>query len=81
LTVLGKYTTLRPYYKHYIGKCPMHEDSGESLQVYPGRGLYHCFGCGLGGSPITAIMELEDKGFTEAVEFLYDQYIKQPENA
>lgn len=75
LDVCGKYTKLRKHYKHYVGRCPFHEDSGESLSVNTETGLYHCFRCGCGGDIFTFIMEVENKSFHEASDFLYENYI------
>ena len=38
--------------KDMLGCCPFHEDDTASLVVTPGKNLWHCFGCGVGGGPI-----------------------------
>lgn len=35
------------------GKCPFHEDRGESLQVSPDKGLFICLECKAGGDAVT----------------------------
>ena len=52
------------------GLCPFHEEKSPSFQVTPSRGLYHCFGCGVGGDVIRFVQELDHLSFSEAVELL-----------
>ena len=47
--------------------CPFHGDRAPSLKVYPGRGGWHCFGCGRGGSVIDFVQEQEGCDFRTAV--------------
>lgn len=49
-------------------RCPFHQgDHTASLKIYPGRGGFHCFGCGAGGSVIDFVMRLYDLTFAQAV--------------
>ena len=52
------------------GLCPFHDEKSPSFQVSPGKGFYHCFGCGKGGDVFRFVMETENVGFTESVERL-----------
>lgn len=52
------------------GLCPFHDEKTPSFQVTPSRGLYFCFGCGIGGDVIDFVMRVDHLGFTEAVEQL-----------
>lgn len=52
------------------GLCPFHEESTPSFNVSPTRGVFHCFGCGVGGDVISFVMATELLSFTEAVEWL-----------
>ncbi|WP_369137372.1 DNA primase [Modestobacter versicolor] len=52
------------------GLCPFHDEKSPSFQVTPSRGLYHCFGCGVGGDVIRFIQEIDHLSFSEAVELL-----------
>jgi hypothetical protein len=38
--------------KDLLGRCPFHEDREASLVVTPGKNLWHCFSCQIGGGPI-----------------------------
>lgn len=53
-----------------FGLCPFHNEKTPSFSVSRDKQIYHCFGCGKGGSVINFIMEVEGLSFSEAVEFL-----------
>jgi DNA primase len=52
------------------GLCPFHDEKSPSLSVSPAKGLFHCFGCGVGGDVIRFVERIENLGFTEAAERL-----------
>lgn len=56
--------------KDLMGRCPFHEDDTASLVVTPGKNLWHCFGCGIGGGPIDWVMKRQGVSFRHAVEIL-----------
>jgi DNA primase catalytic core len=53
-----------------IGQCPFHEDKNPSFVVSPEKNLFHCLGCGAGGSVIDLVMKLDGLDFKEAVRKL-----------
>ena len=53
-----------------FGLCPFHSEKTPSFSVSPDKQIYHCFGCGKGGSVIGFIMEIENLSFPDAVGFL-----------
>ena len=53
-----------------FGLCPFHSEKTPSFSVNTERQIYHCFGCGKGGSVINFIMEAENLSFPDAVQFL-----------
>ncbi len=53
-----------------FGLCPFHSEKTPSFSVSPDKQIYHCFGCGKGGSVISFIMEIENLSFPDAVAFL-----------
>jgi hypothetical protein len=56
--------------KDLLGRCPFHEDATASMVVTPGKNLWHCFGCGVGGGPIDWVMKRQGVSFRHAVELL-----------
>ena len=56
--------------RSFMAICPFHEEKSPSLSLDPGRGLYHCFGCGKGGDVFTFLSEIQGLDFNEAVEEL-----------
>jgi DNA primase catalytic core len=69
--VRAKGIELRPHGTgHLAGKCPFHEDSTPSFIVTPGKNLFHCLGCGAGGTVIDFVMRHDGLSFRHAVEVL-----------
>lgn len=71
--IISGYIKLKKNGSSYVGLCPFHNEKSPSFSVSPGRQLYHCFGCGVGGNVITFVMEYENYTFLEAVKFLADK--------
>ena len=64
---------LRPHGTgHLAGKCPFHEDKTPSFIVTPEKNLFHCLGCGAGGTVIDFVMRHDGLSFRHAVEVLRD---------
>lgn len=68
--VVADYVSLRKSGANYQGLCPFHGEKTPSFNVNPARGIFHCFGCGVGGNVVTFIMKMEGLSFPEAVKFL-----------
>ena len=54
--------------KNLVGLCPFHQESTPSFSFSPERGVFYCFGCGIGGDALTFLMKLRGFTFPEAVE-------------
>ena len=65
--VVSDYVSLRKSGKNYQGLCPFHDEKTPSFSVNPERQIFHCFGCGKGGSVFSFLMEHEHVTFVEAV--------------
>jgi len=65
--VVSDYVTLKKRGSTYVACCPFHSEKTPSFNVNPGRGLFHCFGCGAGGSIFDFVMRIEGCGFPESV--------------
>ena len=72
VALISRKTDLRRVGSRWTGLCPFHEERTPSFSVDADRGLYHCFGCGLGGDAIKFVMETEQLDFPTAVEQLAD---------
>jgi DNA primase len=70
LEVVSDYVSLRKSGANFQGLCPFHGEKTPSFNVNPARGIFHCFGCGLGGNAFSFIMKIEGLTFPEAVKFL-----------
>lgn len=68
--VVSGYVTLKKAGRNYIGLCPFHSEKTPSFTVNDERGLFHCFGCGAGGTVFTFLMRADRIEFPEAVESL-----------
>ena len=58
----------------YVGLCPFHDEKTPSFSVRPALGVWHCFGCGLGGDVFGYVEHQENVDFRDAVELLADRY-------
>ena len=56
--------------KDLIGLCPFHDDHDPSFVVTPGKGLYHCLGCGAAGNAIQFVEKYDGISFRHAFELL-----------
>lgn len=72
--LVGGRTDLRRVGSRFVGLCPFHDERTPSFSVNADQGLYHCFGCGVGGDAIGFVQETEALAFGEAVELLAERY-------
>ncbi len=72
--VVEERTPLRRTGVRLVGRCPFHEEKTPSFWVDPGKGLYHCFGCGKGGDVFTFVRDTQGVSFVEAVEWLAQRF-------
>ncbi|MFV0363217.1 MAG: DNA primase [Suipraeoptans sp.] len=80
--VISGYVKLQKKGSTYFGLCPFHNEKTPSFSVSPGNQMYYCFGCGVGGTVYTFIMEYENYSFPEAVQVLADRVgIELPEGS
>jgi DNA primase len=72
--VIGSYVTLRNAGGGNMkGLCPFHDEKSPSFNVTPSRGMFHCFGCGVGGDVIKFVMDMDGLSFSETVERLAEK--------
>jgi DNA primase len=68
--VVSGYVSLKKAGRNHLGLCPFHSEKTPSFTVSDERGLFHCFGCGAGGTVFTFVMRADHVDFVEAVEVL-----------
>jgi DNA primase len=72
--VVGQYVKLTQKGKNLLGLCPFHADTSPSFTVAPEKGIFHCFGCGVGGNVFSFLMQYHRLSFPEAVQELARRY-------
>ena len=68
--LIGESVTLKRKGSSYVGLCPFHKEKTPSFNVVPGKGIFHCFGCGEGGNAFKWIQKTRGVSFPEAVKEL-----------
>ncbi len=68
--VVGRRVQLKKAGREYKACCPFHDEKTPSFTVSPGKGFYHCFGCGAHGTAVGFLMEFDHMSFVEAIESL-----------
>ncbi|MBQ7981241.1 MAG: DNA primase [Oscillospiraceae bacterium] len=72
--LISRYVTLKRVGNRFQALCPLHNDKKTpSFSVSPDKQLFHCFGCGAGGTVVHFIMQKENLDFMEAVKFLAER--------
>ena len=71
--VISSYVRLNKKGSNYFGLCPFHNEKTGSFSVTPGKQMFYCFGCHVGGNVITFVQKYENMTFTEAVRMLADR--------
>ncbi|WP_104383618.1 DNA primase [Sphingobacterium sp. HMA12] len=72
--VVGDFVDLKKRGTSLIGNCPFHHEKTPSFHVSVSKGIYKCFGCGVGGDSLKFVMELEKFSYPEAIRYLADKY-------
>ncbi len=72
--VIGERVALAPSGGGFKGLCPFHAEKTPSFTVSPAKSMYHCFGCGQGGSVIDFVMTSMGWNFAEALTHLAQRY-------
>ena len=68
--LVGRFVRLRKAGAGWKGLCPFHAEKTPSFTVNPKRGIFHCFGCGVGGDVFGFVMRQDLLSFPEAVRQL-----------
>jgi DNA primase len=68
--LISEYVQLKRKGVNYFGLCPFHSEKTPSFSVHPGKQIFHCFGCGIGGNVFTFLQEHDKLSFVEAAREL-----------
>src|SRR5438046_2397248 len=68
--IVSQFVGLRKAGASWKGLCPFHSEKTPSFMVNPARGIFHCFGCGVGGDAFGFLMRQDRLSFPEAVRAL-----------
>jgi len=68
--LVSRFVNLRKAGAHWKGLCPFHAEKTPSFTVNPRKGIFHCFGCGVGGDAFGFLMRQDRLSFPEAVRAL-----------
>jgi DNA primase len=68
--LVGQSVNLKRAGENWKGLCPFHTEKTPSFTVNPKRGIFHCFGCGVGGDAFGFLMRQDRLAFPEAVRAL-----------
>ena len=71
--LVGRFVNLRKAGQNWKGLCPFHAEKTPSFMVNPKKGIFHCFGCGVGGDAFGFLMRQDRLTFPEAVRALAKQ--------
>ncbi len=68
--LVGRFVNLKKAGVNWKGLCPFHAEKTPSFMVNPRKGIFHCFGCGVGGDAFGFLMRQDRLSFPEAVRAL-----------
>jgi DNA primase len=71
--LVGRFVNLKKAGVNWKGLCPFHGEKTPSFMVNPKKGIFHCFGCGVGGDAFGFLMRQDKLTFPEAVRALARQ--------
>ncbi len=71
--LVGRFVNLKKAGVNWKGLCPFHAEKTPSFMVNPKKGIFHCFGCGVGGDVFGFLMRQDRLSFPEAVRALARQ--------
>ena len=71
--VVGEHVSLKAKGREWTGLCPFHDDHRPSMNVVPGKQIFHCFVCGAGGDVFSFVQKYHKMEFREALEHLAER--------
>ncbi|MDD3594296.1 MAG: DNA primase [Candidatus Gastranaerophilales bacterium] len=74
IEIISDYVTLKKNGRNYWGLCPFHGEKTPSFSVNAEKGIFKCFGCGVGGDAISFLMQHNNQSFMEVMADLAVKY-------
>ncbi len=68
--LVGQFVNVKRAGENWKALCPFHAEKTPSFMVNPKKGIFHCFGCGVGGDAFGFLMRQDRLSFPEAVRVL-----------
>ncbi|MBN2706465.1 MAG: DNA primase [Deltaproteobacteria bacterium] len=65
--LIRDYVALTQAGVNFKGLCPFHSEKTPSFTVHQGKGIFHCFGCGVGGDAIAFLKRIENLSYPETL--------------
>jgi DNA primase len=72
--VVGDFVRLTKRGVNHMGLCPFHNEKSPSFSVNAAKGIFKCFGCGVGGDAVSFVMKHENYSYAEALRYLARKY-------
>ena len=72
--VVQDFIALKKRGVNFIACCPFHQEKTPSFTVSPAKGLFKCFGCGVGGDAVNFVMRHEHLSYADALRFVAKKY-------
>lgn len=72
--VVGDFVRLNKRGANHVGLCPFHDEKTPSFSVNAAKGIFKCFGCGVGGDAVGFVMKHENYSYGEALRYLAKKY-------
>lgn len=73
MMVFSHYLSLKKSGNRYRALCPFHNEKTASFYASE-NGMFHCFGCGVGGDVIKFVMLMEKMDFKDCIQVLSARY-------
>lgn len=70
--IIGAFIPLRKNGANMIAPCPFHDEKTASFCVSEAKGIYHCFGCGVGGDVFKFVESYKHCDFSQALQIVCD---------
>nr|WP_261344781.1 DNA primase [Neorhodopirellula pilleata] len=71
--VIGRDLEMRPQGRHFVARCPFHNDKRPSMTVNQERQSWKCWVCDIGGDVFSFVMQREGVEFPEALRMLAER--------